>query len=202
MTASLRRRSPISYHPQDVTLHAVSAPAGPSTYSAAEAARVLGISERRVRQLVDEGHLPADRNDDGHLRLPQQPVHAERARRRKATEARKKTRKETSDAPPAASTPPPVSSVDVESLVERIVERMMAAVLPRAIEAATATHRTVEAQLSEALAAERTARADAEARAAAAEAKAAQLEQGPAAPPPPETRQEIPRRSWLRMGRR
>jgi excisionase family DNA binding protein len=169
-----------------------------STYTAAQAAQLLGVSERRVRQLVDEGRLPADRDDEGRLRLPQRPVHAERTRRRKAEQARKETRKEPSSPPPTTSTPPPAASVDVEALVERI----FAAALPRAIEAATATHRTVEAQLSEALAAERAARADAEARAAAAEAKAAQLEQATATPPPPETRQETPRRSWLQRGRR
>jgi excisionase family DNA binding protein len=168
-----------------------------STYTAGEAAQLLGVSERRVRQLVDEGRLPADRDDEGRLRLPQRAVHAERARRRKE-QARKEMRKEASSPPPTASTPPPAASVDVEALVERI----FAAALPRAIEAATATHRTVEAQLTEALAAERAARADAEARAAAAEAKAAQLERATAAPPPPESRQETPRRSWLHRGRR
>jgi excisionase family DNA binding protein len=165
-----------------------------STYSAAEAGRVLGVSERRVRQLVDDGRLPAIRDDDGRLRLPQEAVHTERARRRRAEGTRTPHRRGPARTPP----PPSGDPVDVEALVERI----FAAALPRAIEAATATHRTVEAQLTDALAAERAARADAEARAAAAEAKAAQLEQAYAAPPPPETRQETPQRSWLRRGRR
>ncbi len=56
-------------------------PAG-DTYSTAEAAQLLGVSERRVRQMVAEGALPASRNADGAFRLEQEAVNAERARRR------------------------------------------------------------------------------------------------------------------------
>ncbi len=73
----------------------------------------------------------------------------------------------------------------------------MGAALPRLIEAATATHRTVEAQMSEALAAERAARAAAEQRAAAAEQRADELAAQVATSHPAED----PRRSWLRRRR-
>lgn len=33
----------------------------PDSYSAADAARLLGVSERRVLQLIAEGRLPAER---------------------------------------------------------------------------------------------------------------------------------------------
>jgi excisionase family DNA binding protein len=163
-----------------------------TTYSAAQAAKLLGVSERRVRQLVEEGRLPADRDDEGRLRLAQEPVHAERNRRR--TEARRKQARK--EAPATAGTASPVdgaAGIDLEALIARIT----AAVLPRAIEAASSTHRAVEAQLSDALAAERAARAQAEARAAAAEAHVFEL----TGPPAPAPRQEAPRRSWLRLGR-
>ncbi len=52
------------------------------SYGTADAARLLGLSDRRVRQLVAEGQLPGERDAAGVLRLPQAAVHAERARRR------------------------------------------------------------------------------------------------------------------------
>src|SRR5947209_38189 len=55
------------------------------TYTAAQAAQILGISERRVRQLVNEGKLSGNRAEDGTVRLPQQAVNDERKRRRGAT---------------------------------------------------------------------------------------------------------------------
>ncbi|MBM3689725.1 MAG: helix-turn-helix domain-containing protein [Actinobacteria bacterium] len=51
------------------------------TYSAAEAARVLRVSERRVRQLVDDGHLQAVQESP--LRISAQSVIEERKRREK-----------------------------------------------------------------------------------------------------------------------
>src|SRR5262249_4036114 len=44
------------------------------TYTAAQAARILGVSERRVRQLVNERKLAGTRGDDGTVRLSQQAV--------------------------------------------------------------------------------------------------------------------------------
>ncbi|GAC1376409.1 MAG: hypothetical protein NVS3B21_34540 [Acidimicrobiales bacterium] len=52
------------------------------TYTAAQAAQLLGVSERRVRQLVNEGKLVGQRGDDGTVRVPQQSVNEERKRRR------------------------------------------------------------------------------------------------------------------------
>ncbi|GAC1595035.1 MAG: hypothetical protein NVS3B21_17740 [Acidimicrobiales bacterium] len=52
------------------------------TYTAAQAAQLLGVSERRVRQLVNEGKLVGERGDDGAVRVPQQSVNEERKRRR------------------------------------------------------------------------------------------------------------------------
>lgn len=52
------------------------------TYTAAQAAQLLGVSERRVRQLVNEGKLTGDRGADGAVRVAQQAVNEERKRRR------------------------------------------------------------------------------------------------------------------------
>jgi len=52
------------------------------TYTAAQAAQLLGVSERRVRQLVNEGKLAGDRGSDGAVRVAQQAVNEERKRRR------------------------------------------------------------------------------------------------------------------------
>ncbi|GAC1586235.1 MAG: hypothetical protein NVS3B21_00180 [Acidimicrobiales bacterium] len=84
------------------------------TYTAAQAAQLLGVSERRVRQLVNEGKLVGERGEDGVVRVPQQSVNEERKRRR---------------AKPAASAPTRVgrprrsgasSEVDVEQLADRV----------------------------------------------------------------------------------
>ncbi len=64
-----------------MSLSAVPEPGPATSYTAARAAQLLGVSERRVRQLVEEGRLPADRDPEGCLRLPEGPVHAERTRR-------------------------------------------------------------------------------------------------------------------------
>lgn len=68
LTASLHPRSLSGYHPRGISLTVVPR-SDSSTYAAAQAAQLLGVSERRVRQLVDEGRLPADRDDEGRLRL-------------------------------------------------------------------------------------------------------------------------------------
>lgn len=48
----------------------------PETYSVAEAVRVLGVSERRVRQLCEGGVLEARKDDQGRWRPYQHSVHA------------------------------------------------------------------------------------------------------------------------------
>jgi excisionase family DNA binding protein len=85
-------------------------------FTAAQAAKILGISERRVRQLVTEGKLPGARGDDNVVRIPQQAVNEERKRRRgtgataKADGATRVTR-----AKKAAAEP-----VDMEALADRV----------------------------------------------------------------------------------
>ena len=46
------------------------------SYTVREAARVLGISDRRVRQLLESGELEGRRDDNGAWRLYQRSVHA------------------------------------------------------------------------------------------------------------------------------
>ena len=57
------------------------------TYTAAQAAQILGVSERRVRQLVNEGKLAGTKGDDGVVHIAQQAVNEERKRRRGTTKA-------------------------------------------------------------------------------------------------------------------
>ena len=88
-------------------------------FTAAQAAQILGISERRVRQLVTEGKLPGKRGDDNVVRIPQQAVNEERKRRRGT---------ETTKAPAAAkrasrrsrAAADGVESVDVDKLAEKV----------------------------------------------------------------------------------
>ena len=58
------------------------------TYTAAQAAQILGVSERRVRQLVNEGKLAGTRGDDGVVHIAQQAVNEVRG---KAPAAKAKT---------------------------------------------------------------------------------------------------------------
>lgn len=135
------------------TLHRIAEGSGrtPDVYSAAAAAKVLGVSERRVRQLVRAGSLPALSLSP--LRVPQDAVHRERNRRRRS--------------PPRTSvrsTPAgPPEEVDVEALVERTVR----ALLPLMLAPAELAEEAALAALAE----ERALRVAAEARAAAAEAR-------------------------------
>lgn len=84
-------------------------------FTAAQAAQVLGISERRVRQLVTEGKLPGERGDDNVVRIPQQAVNEERKRRRGTgvTKAAGTSRSRRARAPEA-------EAVDVETLAEKV----------------------------------------------------------------------------------
>lgn len=126
----------------------------PDGYSAAAAAQVLGVSERRVRQLVTAGTLPALTLSP--LRLPQQAVHAERDRRRRSA-PRTSVRR-----PPAGGPEAP----DVKALVEATVK----ALLPLMLAPAERAEADAKAQLAE----ERALRLAAEARAAVAEARLAE----------------------------
>lgn len=139
--------------------------AAADTYSAGEAAKLLGVSERRVRQLVDAGTLPGDRDRDGRLRLPQQAVHDERTRRRRSGR--------TSAGSAARSTPvAPRADVDVAAIVRETVE----ALVPRMLESATAAADRSASLAQQAVAEERAGRLQAEAEAAALRSRVAELE--------------------------
>ena len=45
------------------------------TYTPAEAAKVLRLSKRRIIQLITEGDLEGDKDEDGRWRIPQRAVH-------------------------------------------------------------------------------------------------------------------------------
>jgi len=53
------------------------------TYSTTQAAQLLGVSGRRIRQLITEGRIPATKAPDGTQRLDAGAVNAERARRKR-----------------------------------------------------------------------------------------------------------------------
>ena len=90
-------------------------------YSTSEAAKILGLSERRVRQLVADGRLPADRDAEGKISVPQAAVHAER-RNRKSGGSRNGRK---AAAKPSAS----ASTLDTDALAEQV-----AAVVSKAVE--------------------------------------------------------------------
>jgi excisionase family DNA binding protein len=84
-------------------------------FTAAQAAKVLGISERRVRQLVTEGKLPGVRGDDNIVRIPQQAVNEERKRRRGTAGAKADGAVKATRSRKAAPEP-----VDMDQLAERV----------------------------------------------------------------------------------
>ena len=88
-------------------------------YTAAQAAQILGISERRVRQLVTEGKLPGERGTDNVVRIPQQAVTDERRKRRRSEKGAEKT------APKAAARAAKKgktanTGVDVDELADKV----------------------------------------------------------------------------------
>lgn len=89
-------------------------------YTATQASQILGISERRVRQLVSEGKLPGERGEDNVVRIPQQAVTEERRRRRKRDTGSKSS---SDGAPPAAARKRGAAaapSLDVDDLAEKL----------------------------------------------------------------------------------
>ncbi len=123
----------------------------PDSYSAAEAARLLGVSERRVRQLIAEGRLPAERTAAGRLRLPQAVVHA--ARRDRGS----------------ASGSSSGNALDVEALASAVATAVTAALGQQ-----LALSRQAESQATSAFLEERAARLAAEAEAAELRARLAE----------------------------
>ncbi len=45
------------------------------TYTPAEAAKILRLSKRRIIQLITEGDLEGEKDEDGRWRIPQRAVH-------------------------------------------------------------------------------------------------------------------------------
>lgn len=132
-------------------------------YDAREAARLLGVSPRRVRQLVREGvlvELPGKR-DDGAVLLDPEMVHRERSRRK---ESRKASEETSSTA--ASST---LNAEDLAQLVERAVSSTVEALRVERVEMLAIRDRTEEALRTD-LEAERAARLAAEIARAQAEA--------------------------------
>lgn len=131
----------------------------PDFYTPTEAARVLGISEKRIRQLADAGKL--DKAGMSPLRLTQVSVIAERDRRKREGVV--------SGGRPARK---PLAGTDEESLA-RMVGVIADKLIPRALESATQQATRTEAYLRDELARERALRETAEARVRELEAEKA-----------------------------
>jgi len=140
------------------------------TYTAAQAAQILGISERRVRQLVNEGKLSGNRAEDGTVRLTQQAVNDERKRRRGATATKapaSRTRKRAAAGKAEADGAP----VDVDALATAV-----ASAVGQRLEGQLEITRQAESLLRNELTEERAKRGEAEARLADAQRRIAELE--------------------------
>ncbi len=114
----------------------------PETYGAAEAARVLGVSERRVRQLVDAGRLTPVGPEDGPLRIAQSEVIDLRAERRRQDHSGVRST-------PGGGSAPKAPEVDVEALVRRVAESLFQTGLQRALEPARRAEESALAQAAE-----------------------------------------------------
>lgn len=141
-------------------------PTAGDTYSAAQAAEIIGVSERRVRQLVAEGKLPGRRSRDGTVRIPQQAVNEER-RKRKGGTTTGRVRKQ---AAPAASRGKP-ESMDVDALATAV-----ASAVGQRIEGQLEITRRAESLIRAELDEERARRMELEAKLADAERKLAEAE--------------------------
>ena len=140
------------------------------TYTAAQAAQLLGVSERRVRQLVNEGKLAGDRGADGAVRVAQQAVNEERKRRRAKPAGPSATK-----AGPRRGT---ASTLDVEQLADQV-----ATAVGQRLQGQLEITRQAESLIRDELDAERARRIEAEthldaagASLAAANARIAELE--------------------------
>ena len=95
-------------------------PRASDVYTAAQAAQILGISERRVRQLVTEGKLPGERGDDNIVRIPQQAVNEERKRRRKTDGGGAKASAAKGSGSSPRKSKATSTAMDVEELADRV----------------------------------------------------------------------------------
>jgi excisionase family DNA binding protein len=143
-------------------------PSSSDTYSAAQAAEIIGVSERRIRQLVAEGKLPGKRDREGTVRIPQQAVNEERRKRRAGPSGAGRVRKQASASGTAAKRTPPV---DVDALATAV-----ASAVGQRIEGQLEVTRRAESLVRAELDEERARRTQAEARLAEAERKLAALQ--------------------------
>jgi excisionase family DNA binding protein len=144
-------------------------PSASDTYSAAQAAEIIGVSERRIRQLVAEGKLPGRRGRDGTVRIPQQAVNEERRKRRSGPSAAGRVRKPAASTTTAAGRKP--AAVDVDALATAV-----ASAVGQRIEGQLEVTRRAESLVRAELDEERARRTQAEARLQEAESKVAEAE--------------------------
>jgi len=146
-------------------------PSAGDTYSAAQAAELIGVSERRIRQLVAEGKLPGRRSRDGTVRIPQQAVAEERRKRKGGAPAGRvrKTAAKASASGPASSRK--AEPVDVDALATAVASAVGQR-LEGQLEITRRAESLVRAELDE----ERARRMELEAKLADAERKLAEAD--------------------------
>lgn len=102
------------------------------TYSAADAARILGRSERLVRKLAADGRLEIVSQPP--LRLSQESVHRERNRRKPTA--------------PAKEDPAALTAEQISALVRAAVAEAVAEIVPRMLESRDAAESRLVAELA------------------------------------------------------
>lgn len=135
------------------------------SYSVAEAARIIGRSPKRVRQLIEAGSLPTV-PDSSPVRVPADAVHRERDKRRNLDPST-----------PGPKPEPERVTLDLDTLLAFAESQTQKAIEATTAdrEAAQEAHRRVEETLRESLAEARARAEAAERRAAEAQAEAAAL---------------------------
>lgn len=103
------------------------------TYTAREAARVIGRSERLVRRLAETGRLEVVSTEP--LRVSQESVHRERSSRRAKPDKKPE---------PAAG----ITPEQLEQIVSRAVAAAIAEVVPRMLESRDDVERRMAAELA------------------------------------------------------
>jgi chromosome segregation ATPase len=137
------------------------------TYTAPQAAKILDVSERRVRQLVAEGKLEGDRDAEGIMRLSQRSVNEERKLRRTKTKAAGARKASTRRSGTGSG-----GSVDVDQIAEKV-----ATAVGTRLEGQLEITRQAESLIRQELDEERARRMEAESKLAAAEQQATELAQ-------------------------
>lgn len=97
------------------------------TYSAADAARVLGCSERLVRKMADDGRVTVV--STGPLRVSQESVHQQRAKRPRK---------------PKPEPQPQITAADLQALAERVASETAARVVQETVNRMLETRDQVE----------------------------------------------------------